>query len=96
MFDKGETFAGIDYETGLKAVNKLKKLFPDHKNLAPVALRWILMHGNVSCVIPGASSPVQLKSNLSTDNIPRLTEYEQYMVNEIYSEDIKPLVHQMW
>lgn len=96
MFDKGETFAGIPYDVGLKAVGRLKKAFPGQKNLAPVALRWILMHEEVSCVIPGASRPEQVTSNLLADAIPDLTEYESYRVDEIYREDIKPLVHHLW
>jgi aryl-alcohol dehydrogenase-like predicted oxidoreductase len=96
MFDKGETFAGIPYDVGLKAVARLKKAFPGQKNLAPLALRWILMHEEVSCVIPGASRPEQVTSNLGADDIPDLTEYELYKVDEIYREDIKSLVHHLW
>ncbi len=96
MFDKGETFAGIPYDVGLKAVDKLKKAFPGVKNLAPQALRWILMHEEVSCVIPGASRPDQVTSNLLADDIHDLTEYESYEVDEIYREDIKSMVHHLW
>ena len=96
MFDKGETFAGIPYDVGLKAVGRLKKTFPGQKNLAPLALRWILMHEEVSCVIPGASRPEQVKSNMIADDIPDLTEYQTYEVDEIYREDIKSLVHHLW
>jgi aryl-alcohol dehydrogenase-like predicted oxidoreductase len=96
MFDKGETFAGIPYDVGLKAVGRLKKAFPGQKNLAPLALRWILMHEEVSCVIPGASQPEQVKSNMIADDIPDLTEYQSYEVDEIYREDIKSLVHHLW
>jgi len=96
MFDKGETFSGVDYETGLKAVGKLKKLFPGIKNLAPIALKWILMHEEVSCVIPGASRTDQVISNLKADDFHGLTEYQLYEIQEIYNSDIKPLVHQLW
>ena len=96
MFDKGETFGGVPYEAGLKAVGRLKKAFPGRKNLAPIALRWILMHEEVSCVIPGASRPEQVTSNLLADDIPDLTEYELFQVDRIYREDIKPLVHHLW
>ena len=96
MFDKGETFSGIDYETGLKAVGKLKKLFPGKKNLAPIALKWILMHEEVSCIIPGASRPDQVISNLEGIDVHGLTEYELYEIQEIYSRDIKPLIHHLW
>ena len=96
MFDKGETFAGIPYDVGLKAVGRLKKAFPGEKNLAPLALRWILMHEDVSCVIPGASRPDQVTSNLLADDISDLTEFELYEVDEIYRQDIKSLVHHLW
>jgi aryl-alcohol dehydrogenase-like predicted oxidoreductase len=96
FFDKGETFSGIDYETGLKAVARLKKVFPGQKNLAPVALKWILNYEEVSVVIPGASSPEQLVSNLSVEDTPNLTEYQLYEVDEIYRQYIKPQVHQLW
>jgi hypothetical protein len=35
-FDKGETFSGVEYETGLAAVEALKQIFPDEPNLAPL------------------------------------------------------------
>ena len=74
----------------------MKKAFPGEKNLAPRALRWILMHEDVSCVIPGASRPDQVTSNLLADDISDLTEFELYEVDEIYREDIKSLVHHLW
>ena len=40
-FDKGETFSGVDYATGLAAVEELKKVFPGQPSLAPLALRWM-------------------------------------------------------
>ena len=95
-FDKGETFSGINYELGLKAVQELKSLFPGVNNLAPVALKWILQHKEISCVIPGASKPDHVTSNLSVYNIPALTEKQVSAMNEIYTRYIKPEVHQRW
>jgi len=95
-FDKGETFAGLDYQAGLAAVEELKQLFPDQENLAPVALRWILMFSAVSCIIPGASKPSQLSSNLQAVDIPELTPEQQEGVKAIYDARIKPLVHYTW
>jgi len=96
QFDRGETFAGIDYETGLKAVGKLKKIFPGVKNLAPVALKWILSFPEVSCIIPGASRPEQVRSNLLAEEAHELTEYESYLVQELYESAIKSHVHHYW
>ena len=95
-FDKGETFAGVDYETGLAAVEELKNIFPDQPNLAPVALRWVLMFGEVSCVIPGASRPEQVASNVQAAELPPLTSKQMQAVRDVYDTRIRPLVHQGW
>lgn len=95
-FDKGETFSGIDYQLGLKAVEELRKLFPEKENLAPIALQWILQFKEISCIIPGASKPEHLLSNLSVYQLPSLTEEQIRKMNEIYNKYIMPTVHQLW
>ena len=95
-FDKGETFSGIDYETGLDAVEELKALFPEHKNLAPLALKWVLMHEEVSCVIPGASRVEQVDSNLEALQIDDLSDEQMDQVMRIYDKYIRSLVHHLW
>ena len=95
-FDKGETFSGIPYETGLDAVEELRPLFPGRDNLSPVALRWILDHPEVSTVIPGASRIEQVASNLSAADMPPLDPAARVRVDEIYDERIRPLVHHLW
>ncbi|MFV5695827.1 aldo/keto reductase [Flavobacterium sp. LB3P122] len=95
-FDKGETFSGINYELGLKAVEELKALFPEATNLAPIALQWILSFDEVSCIIPGASNESHVLSNLSVYDLPKLTYEKTVAMNEIYERYIKPEVHQLW
>ena len=95
-FDKGETFSGIDYELGLKAVEELKSLFPDAKNLAPVALKWILSFEEVSCIIPGASKVDHVLSNLSVYDLPDLSSEQISAMNNIYNQYIKKEVHNLW
>lgn len=95
-FDKGETFSGIDYSLGLKAVQELKALFPENTNLAAVALQWILQFEEVSCVIPGASRVEQVQSNLSIYNEPSLTPEQVLAINAVYEKYIKEKVHQLW
>ena len=95
-FDKGETFAGVDYETGLAAVDELKHAFPDQPQLAAVALRWVLMFPEVTCVIPGASNPQQLAANVAADALPGLTPAQMQAVRTVYDQRIRPLVHQLW
>ena len=95
-FEKGETFSGINYELGLKAVEELKALFPEVTNLAPIALQWILGFDEVSCIIPGASNESHVLSNLSVYDLPKLTYEKIAAMNEIYERYIKPEVHQLW
>jgi aryl-alcohol dehydrogenase-like predicted oxidoreductase len=94
-FDKGETFSGVDYHLGLKAVNELKKVFHT-ETLAPIALRWILMFDAVSTVIPGASKPEQIIENVKATELPPLTEKQMKSVEEIYQTYIKDPVHHLW
>ncbi len=95
-FDKGETFSGIDYETGLQAVDELKTIFPNDNNLASMALRWILQHNAVSTIIPGASKPEQVNANLESLNYPDLSEEQLFNINAVYDKYIKKSVHQLW
>jgi aryl-alcohol dehydrogenase-like predicted oxidoreductase len=62
-FDVGETFAGVDYETGLAVVDELRALVPAGATLAQMALRWILMSETVTAAIPGAKTPEQARAN---------------------------------
>ncbi len=96
-FDKGETFSGINYEKGLAAVESIKKLFPPETNLSAVALKWILMHPEVSTVIPGASRPEQVKSNIQSTSIPDLTAAQMLSIEQIYKDQIWPeLMNEKW
>ncbi len=95
-FDKGETFSGIDYETGLAAVEELKKIFPGRTNLATAALKWILQHKAVSCIIPGASVPQQVDANLAALQEQALTKEQNDAVQQVYEKYIQPSVHHLW
>jgi len=95
-FDKGETFSGIDYNLGLKAVEELKQVFNTNESLAHKALQWILMFNEVSCVIPGASSVEQVLSNINTYNAKSISDIEMQKVNAIYTKYIKNQVHHLW
>ncbi len=91
-FDKGETFSGVDYVQGLAAVEEIKKLFPAGLALSAYALRWILMFSQVSTVIPGASRPEQVQTNVQAMDLPALTEEQMKGVRSIYQDRIKPLI----
>ncbi|MDR3412630.1 MAG: aldo/keto reductase [Formivibrio sp.] len=95
-FDKGETFSGVDFETGLTAVEELKAYFPAEPGLAASALRWCLMFDAVSTVIPGASRPEQAVRNTQASALPPLSAEQMAVVAEVYGRLIKPLVHEHW
>lgn len=94
-FDKGETFSGVDYELGLKAVEELKALF-NTDNLIPYALKWILMHDAVTAVIPGVSKASQLASNIEAAELDDLSEEQMAGVEEVYNKYIRESVHPNW
>ncbi len=95
-FDKGETFSGIPYETGLEAVEALKEIFPANTDLAIAALQWILRYEEVSTIIPGASVPEQVTANLAALHSQALTAAQTGQVKGVYEKFIKPTVHHLW
>jgi aryl-alcohol dehydrogenase-like predicted oxidoreductase len=95
-FDVGETFAGVDYETGLQIVEELRPLVPAGVTLAQLALRWILMQSAISVAIPGAKTPDQARANAAAADLPPLSEATMDKLAEIYERRVKPLVHQRW
>ncbi len=94
-FDKGETFAGVDYATGVKAANELKKQLGTD-NLAQTALRWILMFDEVSTIIPGASNANQIASNTGAADLPALTPEQMKIAQNIYQKYFEPVVKYRW
>ncbi|MGC1379147.1 MAG: aldo/keto reductase [Anaerolineales bacterium] len=95
-FDRGETFSGVDYETGLQAVEELRALLPDGMSLAQFALRWILMFEAVTCAIPGAKRPSQAEENVRAADFPPLSDDAMQAVEAIYHRRIRELVHHYW
>ena len=95
-FDRGETFSGVNFETGLRAVEELKELVPEGYTLAQLALRWILMHPAVSCAIPGAKRPDQAEDNLAAAEMPPFLEEIMNRIREIYDGYVRPEVHHQW
>ncbi|MGA3284898.1 MAG: aldo/keto reductase [Verrucomicrobiota bacterium] len=95
-FDRGETFSGVDFETGLRAAEELKTLVPAKATLAQLALRWILEFPAVTCAIPGAKRPAQAAENIAASDLPSLSADAMKKIRAIYDAQIKPLVHQHW
>jgi aryl-alcohol dehydrogenase-like predicted oxidoreductase len=95
-FDRGETFSGLDYDTGLQAVDELRDLIPAGMTLTQMALRWILMFPAVTCAIPGAKRPDQVKENVAAADLPALSETTMTRIREIYERLVRPHVHHYW
>ncbi len=96
FFDVGETFSGVDFEIGLKAVEELKGIKPDDISCVQMALKWILMHSEVSCVIPGAKNTKQLEENISASELTDLDPDVLKGIKTVYENFVKPTVHHRW
>jgi aryl-alcohol dehydrogenase-like predicted oxidoreductase len=96
IFDRGETFSGVDYELSLTAVEELRALVPEGWSMAQFALRWILMFDAVTCVIPGAKRPSQAEDNARSADLPILSEKTMAQVRDIYDRLIRDQVHHYW
>ncbi len=95
-FDRGETFSGLDYATGLAAVDALRPLVPAGQTLAQMALRWILMHPAVTCTIPGARRVEQVQDNVAAADLPALDPETLAGITAVYDRHARPLVHTRW
>ncbi|UJW73309.1 aldo/keto reductase [Rhizobium sp. SL42] len=95
-FDVGETFAGVPFETGLAAVEEIRKLVPAGGSMAAFALRWILMHEAVTVVIPGARNGEQAKANAAASDLGALSTDVMAAAKDTYDRLIAPHVHQRW
>jgi len=95
-FDRGETFSGVDFKAGLRAVEELKSLVPKNTTLAQLALRWILEFPAVTCAIPGAKRPAQVTENISAADLPPLSAGTLKKIRAIYDREVRPFVHHYW
>ncbi|HTY37454.1 MAG TPA: aldo/keto reductase [Bacteroidota bacterium] len=95
-FDRGETFSGIDFALGLRAVDALRPIVPPGSSLTAMALRWILMFPEVTCAIPGAKHPGQVGENLNAADAPPLSESAMKSIRSVYDSLIRDAVHHYW
>jgi aryl-alcohol dehydrogenase-like predicted oxidoreductase len=95
-FDRGETFSGVDFETGLQAVEMIRSVVPPHISMAQMALRWILMWDAVTCTIPGAKRSSQVDENVRAADLPPLDSSIMEAIQDIYDDLIKNQVHNYW
>jgi aryl-alcohol dehydrogenase-like predicted oxidoreductase len=95
-FDAGETFSGVDFETGVAAAQEFAALAPDGVPPAQLALRWVVDQPGVTTVIPGARSVQQAPSNAAAAELAPLDDSTRAAVRELYDRRIRALVHDQW
>jgi aryl-alcohol dehydrogenase-like predicted oxidoreductase len=99
-FDVGETFSGVDYETGLAAAGDFADLVadsaPEGSTPAQAALAWVCQQAGVTSVIPGARSPEQARSNAAAGELPPLDDTFLAGVRRIYDQHVRSAVHDRW
>lgn len=98
-FDVGETFSGVDYETGLAAAAEFSALVQrEHPNLTPAqaALAWVAQIDGVSSVIPGARSIAQAEGNAVAGSAQPLSLSFNEGVQDIYDRLLREAIHPRW
>ncbi|MEN3358811.1 MAG: hypothetical protein V7637_2793 [Mycobacteriales bacterium] len=95
-FDIGETFSGVDFDTGVLAAQEFAALAPEGVTAAQAALRWVIQQPGVSTVIPGARNREQVRANAAAGTLPPLPGGTLRAVTELYDRRIRPLVHDRW
>jgi len=95
-FDVGETFAGVDYDTGVAAAQEFAALAPEGVTAAQFALRWVIDQAGVTTVIPGARNVQQAQANAAAAAAPPLDPDQLAAVRDLYDRRIRALVHDRW
>ncbi len=96
-FDRGETFSGVDFETGLVAVDELSAALPDGVSLPAASLAWIASRPGVTSVIPGARTTAQARSNADAGAIdPAVLDTFAAAVVDVYDRRLRADIHPQW
>jgi aryl-alcohol dehydrogenase-like predicted oxidoreductase len=99
-FDIGETFSGVDFETGVEASREFASLVetagPAGITPAQAAIAWVWQQPGVATVIPGARSPEQARANAAAGRVPPLSDAFTDGVRALYDARIRAQVHDRW
>lgn len=99
-FDRGETFSGVDFATGVAAAREFTALVAEHgpegATAAQVALAWVWQQPGVTTVIPGARNPEQARANAAAGTLPPLSQDLLDGVRRIYDTHFREAVHHQW
>jgi aryl-alcohol dehydrogenase-like predicted oxidoreductase len=99
-FDVGETFSGVDYETGIVAAQEFSELVtvnaPEGVSPAQAAIAWLWQHPAVSTVIPGARNVDQARANAAAGEVAPLGDDFTEGVKRIYDSHLRTAIHPRW
>jgi aryl-alcohol dehydrogenase-like predicted oxidoreductase len=95
-FDVGETFSGVNFETGLAAAAEFAALVPEGLTPAQAALAWVAQIDGVSSVIPGARSTMQAQANAAAGSVGPLSLEFNAGVQDIYDRLLREQIHPRW
>lgn len=92
QFNVGETFAGLEYQTGVALSEEVATFVPAGMTMAQMSLRWLLDQDAVSVIIPGASSAAQVEANASAATLPPLDASIHAGLASLYRQKIHSAV----
>lgn len=95
-FDVGETFSGVDYQTGVEAAAEFAGMVPSGVTPASAALRWVIQQPGVTAVIPGARNAEQARANSAAADVPALSDATLAAIADLYDRRIRAQVHDRW
>jgi aryl-alcohol dehydrogenase-like predicted oxidoreductase len=95
-FDAGETFSGVDFDTGVDAAREFAALAPAGATPAQAALRWVIQQPGVSTVIPGARNAAQAEQNAASAALPPFSDADLAAIADLYDRRIRAQVHDRW
>ncbi|RSL30475.1 aldo/keto reductase [Salibacterium salarium] len=89
-FNVGETFAGLPFEKGVELSENLNWIADGRGNMTRAALKWILEHEEVTCVIPGFKSVRQVEDNLQAHQSAGYSKEEMNRLYNFYTHNVFP------
>ncbi|HET9303148.1 MAG TPA: aldo/keto reductase [Propionibacteriaceae bacterium] len=98
-FDVGETFSGVNYETGVRLAQEFADLvarLPVKATPAQAALAWVAQQPGVTTVIPGARTVAQARNNAAAADLPPLGADFMIDIRELYDRELRTQIHDRW
>ncbi|WP_203248078.1 aldo/keto reductase [Sporosarcina beigongshangi] len=87
-FNVGETFAGLEFKKGVELSSKLSWTAENRGSMTQAALKWILEHDAISCVIPGFKNVAQVEDNLKALKVAGFSENEMNKLAQFYKNEV--------